>query len=287
MTSALTTAAENMDLITETLRQLNMIRTPEVGLFSRAKIAGATFELADEVYVSNQKTKAPAFFGRLLDLPLEYNGMWLTPDDAARLGRPDAADTYCKSYKAIPEQAFKFAEDGTDCNRCNANPWIKRDQSPLENGKKCGWRADVLFHLTDEMGTDLEATTYTLSLSVTGVIELMGSTKAPEKGSVSEYNFYHKLAIFSIGAFPNIDPAAAIAQGSLALRAGRVIAGFRLQQQTNENGSRTWYVPVLDPHNIILEDDAPAPVAAIEAGDTAPPAAAAGTTAADFDDLPF
>lgn len=298
MTTALV-PANNAD-INATLRALGLMEEEHVSNFNRAKINGTTFELGEDIYPSNQKTKAPAFLGRLLDIPIEYQGVYLTADEAKILNRPNIADRFCKSHfdpAIYPNQADpsgrqgKYAEDGTECHKCPINPYTKRSESPLEGGKKCSWRGDLVFQLCEEDGTTLDETVWTLSLPTTGMIELKGMRKEPEKGYVSSLNFMQQLSHFAIERFPDDNIAQAVTKAGTALRMGGVIAAFTIIQTKSADGSRNFPVVVLTPRNIV--DTLDNPVNQIEAGTTEPTARSEEPTPAEAkpatadDDLPF
>lgn len=285
MTNAV--AVHNTETINDTLRALGLINALESGATARAKINGSTFELADDVFPSNQKTKAPAFHAVLLDTPQEYHGFWFTQAEAELpvIGRPNAGDSFCKSYYAIPSQAGKFAEDGTDCNTCPVRPFIKKGTSPLGDGsKKCSWRADLDFVRTDELGQKLDDTVFTLSLSTTSVIEFKGM-RGNASGVISDLNFVQRLMRFAITAWPEMTDQEAMMRAGLALKLGGVVVGVRLATAKSDDGSRSWPVVVLDPVNIIdveVPVDAPASVALALA-----PKVISDDASGKFDDLPF
>lgn len=281
MSTALARNEANVAQITEALRALGLMQQAQSNSFARAKINGTNIEMGDEVFPSNQRTKAPAIHARLLDVPLEYHGMWFTPQEAQIVRRPDIQDRFCKSYYHIETQGGKYAEDGTSCETCPVNPFIKRDQSPLENGKKCSWRADVVFAWTDADGNPLDDRTWTLSLPTTSVIELKGLARStePHKGHTSDYNFMHKLAQFAIAQWPDKDPGQAILDVSSSLRLGAIVVGIRVEQVKSQDGTRSYPLIIIDPVAIApVTEQAPA---------IPPPAAAKNVTPDGYDDLPF
>jgi hypothetical protein len=247
-------AQDNLAEINRAMAEMGLIQIGDGNLQQRVKIKGSTFEFPDgDIFVSNQKTKAPAFFGRLLDVPLDYQAVFLDEDDAAMLNRPSAAMRFCKSYYHLPEQNGKRAEDGTSCGTCPIHPFTKKVDSPLKNQKKCQWRADVVFQMCD-----------------TSVIELKGTSREKNKGSVSDQNFMTKLSMFGMQVFPDKGVTGAVVAAGTALRLGNVIAAFRLVGTSN--GPNNYEVVVLDPVNIILADE--------EASDAAPVQIAAEATEA-------
>jgi len=277
MTDALTTAESNKNLITEALRDLGLATQGGDQQWGRAKINGTTLDLDGNVFTGSSEELT--LYGRLLDVPLEYQAVWLEPADAATLGRPDAAEKFCKSYYHIPDQKGEMAEDGTSCKTCPISPFIKRENSPLEGGKKCSWRADIIFHWTDKMGQKQDDRDWTLSLATTSVIEMKGTSRDPVSGFVSSENFMHRLAKFGIGVFKDDDPKTAIAKIGAMLKSGRLITSFKVVTKTG--GPRNFPVIVMEPVNVILDEaegDAPQQLAAEAASDAA---------ANEFDDLPF
>ena len=294
MTSnALQPAAANAD-ITATLRALGLIEPEGQGLTSinRANLNGASIELGEDTFPTNQKTKAPAFYGRILDLPDEYQGVFLTEDDADILERPDIAGRFCKSHynpERYPNEAASdgrsgaYAEDGTECRKCPIMPFIPKDKSPLENNKKCQWRGDITFQRCEQDGTTLDERTWTLSLPTTGMIELKGARKEPEKGYITERNFMFRLVDLAIATWPDMPPAAAIQRSAVALASGGVVAAFRAIQFRNAN-SMSFPVVALEPVAIIedLVNAPDTPALPAEAAKNVTPSAEA-----DEDDLPF
>ncbi|RLA42344.1 MAG: hypothetical protein DRR06_14655 [Gammaproteobacteria bacterium] len=277
MTNAVATAEDNKGLILGALQDLGLASQGGDQKWGRAKINGTTLDLDGHVFLGNNEDDT--LYIRMLDVPLEYQGMWITPQDAMILERPDAAESYCKSYYHIEEQGGKFSEDGTNCEDCIVMPYTKRDDSPLEQKKKCSWRADVLFEWVNNLGEKQDDRTWTQSLATTGVIELKGTSKKPEEGYVNKTNFMIRLAHFGIKTFPDKDPKVAIAMIGAALKTGRVISSMKVVQMTG--GARNFPVIVLDPINVILDEAPPEQVAA-----SAGPAEAADP-AEDLDDLPF
>ena len=277
MTSELTTAEANKALITEALRDLGLSNQQGEQTWGRAKINGTTLDLGDgNVFVGSNEENT--LYGRMIDVPLEYQGMWIEAGDASILHRPDAAESFCKSYYHIETQGGKHAEDGTSCDTCPVKPYIKREESPLPNGKKCSWRADVLFRWTDKMGQEQDSRDFTLSLATTSVIELKGTSKEPVKGFISDKNFVHRLAEWGMQVFKDDDPKLAIAKIGAIYKSGRLIVSFKVVQKTG--GPRNFPVIVMEPVNVILD-----------AEESEAPKKLASETSAEadnaYDDLPF
>ena len=95
MTSEVATADANKDLITATLQELGMAPTGG-DKYGRAKIEGGNLNLDGHIFtgVGEEYT----LYARLTDVPVEYQGVWLEPADAVILERPEAAESFCKSY---------------------------------------------------------------------------------------------------------------------------------------------------------------------------------------------
>ena len=279
MTDALQTANQNKDMITEALRNMGLAQAASNDKWGRVKINGTTLDLDGNIFIGTNEENT--LYGRLLDVPLEYHGMWIEAADASILGRPEAAESFCKSYYHITEQGGKHAEDGTSCETCPAKPYIKRENSPLDGGKKCSWRGDLVMRWVDKLGNQQDDRDWTCSLATTGMIELKGTGKAPEAGFVSDENWMRRLAKFGVHAFPDDDPAIAIAKIGAALKAGRVITSFKVVMKTG--GPRQFPVIVMEPVNVILEDTAEA----IPAESSATDAAEASAADESLDNLPF
>jgi hypothetical protein len=275
MTSALTQAEQDKNAITAALQELGLNQSGGGDLYGRAKVNGTTLDLDGHVMTGNDE--ASTLYARFTDIPLEYQGMWITPEDAVILERPNASETYCKSYYHKPEEGGKTAQDGTNCETCQVKPYIKRDESPLAGGKKCSWRADMLFRWVNRLGEEQDSRDWTLSLPTTSVIELKGTSKKPTEGYVNELNFMQRAARFGIEvAFKDDDMKVAIAKMGAAMKGGRLIASIKVVTQAS--GPRNFPVIVMEPVNVILDESGPAPEQV---------AAEATAAAEDFGDLPF
>ena len=276
MTNALATPGDNKNLITEALRDLGLASAQGDQQWGRAKINGTTLDLDGNVFTGSSEELT--LYGRLIDIPLEYQGMWIEAGDASILERPDAAEGFCKSYYHEASQGGNTAEDGTSCKTCPVRPRIKREDSPLDGGKKCSWRADVLFKWTDKLGQEQDGRDWTLSLATTSVIQMKGTSSDPTHGYVTDENYMHTLAKFGIGIFKDDDPKLAIAKIGAMLKSGRVINSFKVVQKTG--GARNFPVIVMEPVNVILDEneaEAPKKLASEAVADPAE----------DLSDLPF
>jgi hypothetical protein len=226
----------------------------------RVKVDGSTFVATDDnIWVSNPKTQEPAFVGRIMGPPSQFQAFWFTPELAAQAGRDDmATGGFCKSYYDNPAEAREHGTNGASCRACLFNPF--GDSRP-----KCGWKGDIQFQVVPEDGTLTgEETAYTLTLSTTGMIQWKGTRKAPNEGSVTKKNFMFGLAELALQHQTEwgLGPQEAIRVALNALAEGLVAASFRIVRATNENNGQTWSVPVIEPVHIEVPDAKPA----IEAG---------------------
>ena len=243
--------------------------------FNRIKIDGMVFHAGDQMFVSNPKTKTPAFRARLLDVPAEYQAAWIDDQLGRFLGRENASNSFCKSYFDEPNQARKYAEDGTACESCPINPFTKRENLPvLPDGtaaRKCSWRAELRVQILDDDGTISDPTEWLLTLPTTGIIEFKGTAKDPEKGHLGDLNFLQKLMRLGTTKWDG-DPNASAFRALSAMRTGGVLVEVRAVPTKSQDGSRSYNVVQLTPYDIIEVDDAPA----LPAGDVP-----------DTDELPF
>lgn len=272
-TTAVAPAPISQEAINEALRAAGMAEPENTSGINRVSMNGFMFTTAaGKIYTSNPKTNTPAMRVRLLDTPIEYQAAWLDENLARVIGRPGFSG-FCKSYFKEPTQARRFAEDGSSCSTCQVGPFVKKELLPAEaDGKRCGWKADILFQILDDEGTITDPTVHLLSMSITGVIEFKGTAKDPVTGSASDLNFNQKLVRFGMD-HDKEDPQRGLATALTSLGMGLVIADVRLLPQSNEGGSRNWTVPSFTPVDIIAPEDVPA--------------LPAGEPAAQRDDLPF
>ena len=265
---------------TALLRGGGAIETPEE--ISRIKVDGATFHVGDDIYVSNPKTKAPAFIAQIVEAPRELQAAWIEEDgNLARVlnemtGTQDySAGTMCKSHFDIPSQNREFSENGANCRKCPINPFTKKDNVPPEaNGQKCKWRGELKMRVLGEDHTLLngDATIWTLSLPTTGMIQLKGTTKDPENGHTGELTTMQRLV--RLGAEQNPDsPQQGALMALTAWSLGYVIVEVRsLPMQSPTDAGRRYHVVDLNPIVILEMNDAPA---------------LADSSAPSNDDIPF
>ena len=231
--------------------------------YHRIKVDGATFHIGDDLYVSNPKTKAPAFIAQVVDAPEEYQAAWFDQDGelAKAVGRPGVAGSMCKSHFNIPSQNREFAEDGTPCRQCPINPFARKDTLPPEaNGNKCKWRGDISLRVLGEDHTLLngDATIWTLSLPTTGMIQLKGTTKDPENGHTGELTTMQRLVeLGAAGATSQQEAQKGALTALTAWSLGLVIVEVRSLPMQSSGGNR-YHVVDLNPIVILEMNDAPA-----------------------------
>lgn len=221
--------------------------------FDRMKVDGSNFTAGSEVWVSNPRTGEAAFTARIMEPPLQYQAFWFNQAAAEFANRPNITDKMCKSYYDEPTQARKFSVDGASCDACPFNPF---KDAPLAGMGKCGWKGDLQIQVIPDDGQlKGDEPTYTLTLSTTGMIEFRGTRKEPEKGSVTDANFLHRLAIFAIehAAEWKLEPEAAIRLALTSLGLGGVAAEFRIHRANNPDKGNTWSVVSLTP--VYVETD--------------------------------
>lgn len=250
--AAITAALQGRGLVQETPQNYRM------------KIDGSTFIAGDEVYLGRKDE--PAFTARLVGPVAQYQAFYFTQDAAQIANRPDIADQFCKSFFDIPEQARRHAEDGTACGTCPFMPFIKDPPFTGEPPapRKCQWRGDIGLQIIPESGQLAgDEPIWTLSLSTTGIIEFVGTGKNPTAGSVSDYNFMHKLARLGTRKTPE-NPMAGLAAAIEAYNAGMVVVEGRLLTAQNASRSQTWRVPSFEPIEFFAPEatDTPAAIAA-------------------------
>ena len=280
------------DEFTKALQALGMIEGAGDGDYpQRAKVEGTAIYLGDDMYVSNPKTKTPAMRIRILNVPVEYQGVFIPAELATVLDRPDIADRYCKSYFDEPNQGRKYAEDGTNCNSCPIGPFIKKANLPVyyEDGnaktRKCQWRAAIEFQVLDSDGSISDPTIWSLDLSTTSVIEFKGTKSDPIGGSPStgsEHNFMQKLARFGAQSNPQ-NPAQGLRDAMTGLATGSILADVYQLPAKSDDGSMNWYVTSFTPVDILTDIEQPvAEIAAVNEPRDVTPSDDTLT-----DDLPF
>lgn len=252
------TAVLTQEQINDALRAAGMMEDSGEQ-FHRIKLNGMSFEAGDEVYVSNPKTKAPAFLAQIVRTPQEYQAKWFDDDGllARAVGRPEIAGKMCKSHFGVSGQNREFSEDGTSCRDCPVNPFAPKDSLPIEaQRQKCSWRGDIELRILNDDHTLVDDTIWTLSLPTTGMIEFKGMSRNPEAGHVGELNFMQKLA--RLGSEGNAEnPTAGLMRALTALQLGGVIAEVRSVPVTSDSGNR-YHVVQFTPIEILDVEAQPA-----------------------------
>lgn len=270
--TAVSTVVMTNEDITAKLRELGFVESDQGSGVGRIKVDGLAFNVGDEMYISNPKTGAYAFQARILDVPAEYQGVWLTPELATIIGRPEDTNTYCKSRFGVEGEDRKFSHSGADCNRCPIGPYVRKDALPAGADTKCKWRGELSLQILDAQGQLSDETVWTLDLPTTGMIEFKGIGREPQKGHIGEFNFTQLLARMGAESNPE-NPQQGFMRALTALRLGGVIAEVRSVPTQSENGGNRYNVIQFKPVQI-LDVDAPAEGApALESGNS--------------DDLPF
>jgi hypothetical protein len=230
--------------------------------YIRMKTSGTNFVTADDMWMTNPKAGTPAFVGRLLSAPVQYQAFFFDKSAADKAGRPEMEKRFCKSHYNNPNENREYGTNGASCRECPFNPW--GSERP-----KCSWRGDIAFQIVPEDGQLVgDEPIHELTLSTTGMIEYKGTKKDNVGGSVTDMNFMHRLAVESINNAGEwgVDPNEAVLIGLNALNEGLVAAEFRSIRAYNEERGMEWYVVSLNPVHIQKPDEG---LTQIESGDEA------------------
>lgn len=253
--------------------------------FSRVRIDGQTFVFGDpknpDFRYDSPSDGRPAFRAQIARDTIEYNARYFDEVLAQAVQRPSIANKMCKTHLAIPTQKGERAEDGTPCRSCPVFYALPKDTPVPTDGngiaKRCAGMLDLEFRLLNDEGTDyVDERVWTLSMSITGMIEWQGTFTDKVTGYVSDANFKRKLAILAAQREPQDIPGA-ILRASQSLANGGVFAEARIAR-AERNGNR-FSVPSFNPYDIVAVEVAPAL-------DTTE-AVAADTGSGDSDDIPF
>lgn len=272
---AAVTAPLSPEDITAVLAASGAIDEADMG-YIRMKVQGTNFVTDDDVWMTNVKTGEAAFVGRLLAPPVQYQGFYFDAATAEKAGRPEMAKRFCKSHYNNPNENRQHGTNGAPCRPCIVNPF--GTTSP-----KCSWRGDLNFQMVPEDGPMTgDEPIFSITLSLTGMIEWKGTRKNPNGGSVSDKNFMYKLAELSLISAEEwgVTQEQAIITGLSALNEGLVAAEFRSLDAHNEESGFDWNVISLTPIHVQQPQATPA----IESGEDSPGDEAATE---NFDDLPF
>ena len=219
--------------------------------FNRLKVDGTNFVSDDDIWMSNPKTKEPAFVARILDNPVQFQSYWFTPEDAVKYDREDmVGGGYCKSYYDNPQEAREVGTNGASCRACMVNPFQKNVRP------KCSWKGDIQLQIIPEDGVMKgDEVVHTLTLSTTGMIQWRGTRANPSGGSVDgTNNFQFLLAQLALAKAPEwgLSSSEAINAALTSLVGGGVAAEWRIHRVTNEDSGNTWSVPAATPVHIEL-----------------------------------
>lgn len=235
--------------------------------FNRIKVDGPNFIAEDNAWQTPVRGDGPAFLARIVAAPSQYQAKWFEEAEAERVGRPQVAKSFCKSFFEVPAQAREQSEDGTSCRSCPFNPFERGVQN------KCAWKGDLRVQPFPE-GDDPELTgeepIYLLTLSTSAMFQWKGPSRDGETNFITELG---RFAVINAQRLWNIEvttqeQAKQVVNLALgALNAGLVAAEVRSVKKTNESAGREWYVPVLTPIHIDV-DTSPEAVLPAEAVNT-------------------
>lgn len=208
-----------------------------------------------EMFVYNpSKPGTPMMTVRIMDVPDEYFGIWITDEMAQAIGQPGLAGK--------PSKKFLHPKPG----RRIWDSDLAYDDL-IREGFKGSWKGDIEVQIIPADG-NLKGTetTYSLTLPTTSLIEFKGASRAPDKGSVSEFNFIHKLAQFAIESALDANENAseadlkkAVLDAMTVLPLGGVAAEIRSLKAENKERGQSWMVLSFTPVHIEpLDADLPA-----------------------------
>lgn len=192
----------------------------------------------------------PTLTVRIVTPPVYYNAFFLGEReddgafDASRVGRADLNGRFTRKYDDPTAQA-------ADTNPANE----VYDQVATLSGKKGTFKADIQLQIVPASGELTgDETVYTLSLSTTSVFEWRGSSKEPDKGSVSDTNFIVRLAQLAIADAVEAkatedEQKVAVLNAMTSLRLGGVVADVYLLRAENDKKT-VWTVISFDPIHI-------------------------------------
>lgn len=273
MSTEISTDVLSPEEVTKLLQGAGFLESeqPSFG-YQRVKLNGTTFEIGDEVYVSNPKTKKPAFIANIVETPKQYQARYFDPNKDGdmqlleTMGREHLAGTFCKSYFDEPQQAREKNTEGDSCKACLVNPYVPKAKVPeAAGGKKCQWRGELLLRILDEEHKVIDDNIVMVDLSTTAMMEWQGLSSDPVKGYVSDLNFMQKLAALGQKKYGG---QAGIFKALTALKLGGVIAEVRALQ-TSSNGMN-FSVISLTPIDIVddLTEERPAIEGSSDSDDT-------------------
>lgn len=211
-----------------------------------------------EMFVYNpSKPHIPAMTARIVKPLEEYYAIYLNDTNAALMNRPELGNTFSKKYLVHDDNRRIWDSD-------LAFEEIKSFPGLVDNfGKplKPQWKGDLLIQILPESGKLTgDETIYTLTLSATSVAEFKGSYRAPEKGSVSDFNFIQKLCQYAMDASTDRSKVAlqkAVTAALTSYTMGGVVAEVRILPAENKDMGTSWSVISFDPIHVepFFEDD--------------------------------
>lgn len=221
--------------------------------FHRMSLEGGKLVAGDDIYVFNErKPETPAVTVRIVKPPFYYSALWVDEAMAREVGQPALANKFVKKYDDKNDDLFNSHDPET------------YDLLTKQLGIRGSFKGDILLQIVPASGELTgEEPIYTLTLPTTSVFEWRGSSRNPNGGSVSEFNFMYKLAQLASqqAADAGEDETGqrrAVMAALTALRLGGVVADIRLWTMKNDDGNRTWTVISFDPVHIEPVDNAPA-----------------------------
>ena len=258
MSTEISTEVLSPEEVTKLLQGAGFLEAPQASFgYQRVKMNGSTFEIGDEVYVSNPKTKKPAFIANIVETPKQYQARYFDAEKRGdmelleTMGREHLAGGFCKSYFEEPGQAREKNEQGDSCKSCLVNPFVPKAKVPeAADGKKCQWRGELLLRVLDEEHKVINDEIVMVDLSTTAMMEWQGLSSDPTKGYVSDVNFMQKLATLGMSKSPE-NPTQGIYAALSALKLGGVIAEVRALPASS--GSNNFNVISLTPIDILAE----------------------------------
>jgi len=247
------TGVTNAD-ITALLQQQGWAEKSTGGTRQWLKFANGRLVTPDgETFMYNpSKPKVPACTVRIVKPPESYKGYFITDKVAALIGQPELAGNFSKKYD-VPDanrQVWDSDLAYDDIDRLAKTGTVFDDVTgrPL----KSQWKGDMLVQIFPDSGSLTgEEPIYTLSLPATSLVEFRGSYRDPSAGSVSEFNFIHKLAQFAAGGVEGeVEQNKAIIAAMTSLTLGGVAADVRILPAENKETKTSWSVLSFDPIHV-------------------------------------
>lgn len=247
MTTAVATTISQQDL-NAALQNAGFASAPSERQ-ARIKLDGNAFTLSDtgEMFAFNRnKPEVPAFTARIVKPLVDYMAIFIDEVVASGFGRADLAGTFSKKY-STPDPERRLWPSDEVYDELSRADLVDKDNKPV----KGSWKGDLYLQILPDSGNLTgDETVYVLTMPVTSVIEFRGSSRQPEAGSVSKFNFMQKLLQFAIGGEGVTDQNKAINDALTAYALGGVVAEFRIGRGENKEANRNWPVIIADPIHI-------------------------------------